>query len=180
MWHELVNLNRSVKKHSKGKSYFYGRFLPNTEVIFIAERPTKKGKRKDCHSDNVFYVSKSDKKFVALLNKHGLGGSYITDIIKTCAKAGASINGKSDNKFYELLNKEVGIISPKIIVALGNKASEKLCDLRNSGKLDWPRTVKVEKIWHPAYVQRYNKWSKYEKQIEILANLCLKHKNIET
>jgi uracil-DNA glycosylase len=90
-----------------------------------------------------------------LLNKLGLDGSFITDIVKTCAKARRPTQEEIEH-FKPILLEEIEILNPKLILALGQSASEVLTDLG----------INHTPIWHPAYVERFNRWAEYEDQLE--------------
>lgn len=131
-------------------------------------------RKEDYDPTNNFYIGPTDKKFVRLLNKHGLGGSYITDIVKIANPVmRLSSIEKTVKDHSKFLIKEVEAIKPSIIVALGDDAHKRLREL-------FPHQS-VRKIMHPARIRWVkNGWKKYEKQIKGLAKVYnqLKHDQI--
>lgn len=131
--------------------------------MFVGMRPTH---GKSYHPRSNFDL-KQDKRFIDLLSKYGFAGSYIVDIIKSCGHAGDhALDNRILSSYFDLLRQEIEIVNPDIIIALGDEAEEKLRSMVGNRKL--------EKIWHPAYVnrpdkRRPNKWKDYESQIVTLA-----------
>jgi hypothetical protein len=172
MLNELERVNKKIVRLAKRENrlYYFGRFFPSTKfikVMFVAERPTIPRPRSLWNPRDNFYLSSTDRRFVKILNDYGLGGSYITDIVKSCAEAGSDID---DINHYIFLKQEIEIIKPKIIVALGNKAFNKLQEIKEEINL----TTKLEKIWHPSYPRRIkNGWNKYRNQIKRIKRLAV-------
>ena len=154
MHKELKKINGDIKNlaESENKIYYFGRFLPSVNVMFIAEMPTIPPKNIGWYPEDNF------PHLAGLFEKFGLGGSYITDIVKTSTKAGRPTQKEID-KYFPFLEREIELLKPKIIVALGDNAFKIL-----RSKLGTKYNIKM--IWHPAYVSRYNRWEKYEKQIK--------------
>lgn len=157
---ELDHINEKVVEiASKTKTgYYFGRFVPNTKVIFVAEMPTIP-KNKDLWdpTDN-FNLSHTDKKFIELLRKHGFGGCYITDLVKTSTRVRRPTE-KEKETFLPILLEELRVLQPKYIIALGTSAFSIL-------KKWLPGDSRIIRIWHPAH-QRSQKL--YETQIRNLA-----------
>ena len=161
MLQELEKINKEVERLAmeENRKYYFGRFFPATKVMFVAERPTVPRNKDGWSPKDNFYVSKSDFRFVELLNKYGFGGSYITDVVKS-TDISARPSKADVEKYMPILRKELQLLQPKFIVALGDSAFISLTE-----NIDG---YQIKKIWHPAYVQRYNRWTEYEKQIKSL------------
>lgn len=161
MLKELEKINKKVKTLAKDDGYYFGRFFPHTKVMFIGEKPTMPKKKEDWNPMDNFYFSKSDVNFVHMLTKYGLGGSYITDIIKSCGPSGDELTEKDLDVYFPLLLKEIEVIQPEIIVALSRTAEGILKEHLKLNDINIP----VHTIYHPSYVQRYNKHRQFESQI---------------
>jgi uracil-DNA glycosylase len=157
----LAKINTQIKQLAHPAKYYTGRFIPKigespfNGIMIIAEMPTAPKRESDWDPQNNFFLTKTDLKFNLLLNKLGLDGSFITDIVKTCAKARRPTQEEIEH-FKPILLEEIEILNPKLILALGQSASEVLTDLG----------INHTPIWHPAYVERFNRWAEYEDQLE--------------
>ena len=164
---QLVNEKVKTLAEEEGKPFYYGRFIPkivetiNTQIMFVAEMPTYPSKKDKWDPEDNFFLTKSDLKFVKLLNRLGLDGCYITDVVKICAPAGEPTDADLEI-FKPLLLEEIDALKPKAIVSLGERTSKVL------DRLDIQHTP----IWHPSYPDRknYDKglWIEYENQIRSL------------
>jgi len=165
---ELEKINCEIEKtaNKEGRLYMFGNFIPNKKVMFVAEMPAT-SKIKYWHPRSNFTVTKSDEKFLALLNKYGFGGSYITDFVKTVTKVREPTK-KEKLEFAPYLLNEIAILKPIIVIAVGLSAHRMLSEIEE--KIEVP----IEIIWHPAYAKRCNKWKEYEKQIKNLSLLIQK------
>lgn len=159
---ELQKINNQVEVLAKkeNKHFYFGRFIPNTKFVFVGEMPTDP---KDWSPYDNFNLSASDKKFFDLLNKYGFGGSYITDIVKKTEDPRRP-NEQELSEWLPLLTEEIRCINPDVAIAISKDTFETL----NKNK-DILGVVNLECIWHPSYVQRYNKWAEYENQIKLLS-----------
>jgi uracil-DNA glycosylase len=164
MLQELEKINTEIINEAKTGQYYLGRFIPkisetiNTQVMFVAEMPTFPSKKDKWNPRDNFFLTKSDLKFVKLLNKLGLAGCYITDVVKKCALAGEPTE-EDLQKFKPYLQKEISTLNPKVIVSLGERTSKVLDKLN----------IQHINIWHPSYPDRKNEdkglWLEYENQI---------------
>lgn len=165
---ELDIINNSVEQiaNESNTKYYFGRFLPNRAVMFVGEMPSvpRKDELWDCR-DN-FNLSPTDLKFIAFLNDCGLGGSYITDIVKICDKPRRP-SRKEIAMFIDLLKNEINIVNPKLIVALGNSAYNIL-----SRHLTEQLKSKLYKVIHPAGAQRQGKWKELKEQLENIKKIA--------
>jgi|SRR3989344_358427 len=156
----LINFDTEKIASLEDKHFYFGRFIPNTKFMFVAEMPTNP---LDWNPYDNFDLSTSDKRFFELLNKNGFGGSYLTDIVKK-TETPRRPTEKELLTWLPLLKREMLIIKPKVVVAVGPTSAYQILSKLNPEfgitNLEW--------IWHPSYVQRYNRWSEYEKQIKEL------------
>ena len=157
----LQKINVKVIELAQSAKYYTGRFIPkisenfSSKVMIIGEMPTVPKQESEWDPSDNFFLSKTDLKFNKLLNKLGLSGSYITDIVKTGDKARRPTVEEIE-KFKAILLDEIEIIKPEIILSLSKNASNILNEMR----------VKNTCIWHPAYVERFNRWAEYENQLK--------------
>ncbi len=156
----LEKINTQVRELAQSAKYYTGRFIPkisedfSSKVMIIGEMPTAPKQEREWDPSDNFFLSKTDLKFNKLLNKLGLSGSYITDIVKTCAKARRPTVEEIE-KFKAILLDEIEIIKPEIILSLSKNASNILDEMG----------IKNTCIWHPSYVERFNRWTEYEEQL---------------
>jgi uracil-DNA glycosylase family 4 len=163
---QLEKANTKLKRIAGPKQFCYGRFLPNTKVMFIAEMPTP-----DPHWNprNNFFISWTDKDWVEILNENGFGGCYVTDIVKVCSKARRP---KKDEiqKFKSTLLQEIETIKPELIVAIGKSAFNILqkyfCEEISSDR------VYKTYLWHPANLRRPKRRQTIKHQIKQLRSFC--------
>ncbi len=164
---QLEEITSEVKRVAKSKPFCPGRFLPNTTVVFVAEMPSSK--KKLWNLNNNFFISKTDKCFVDILNRNGLGGSYITDIVKTCSKARRPTKAEINN-FKDVLLREVAVIKPKLVVALGESAFQILSDA--DFKQGIPFKIYKSFVWHPANLRYKKRQLVIKRQVKKLAEFC--------
>jgi len=157
---QLEEMNVNVKRiaESENKQFCYGRFLPSTEVMFVAEMPSFS---KRWNPRNNFFISNTDKLFVQILTKHGFGGSYITDIVKTCAPVG-DLEPKQVESFTPFLLKEIEILQPRLVVAVGKRALRELVSFGTSFRL-YPQSLD-----HPARLRFPSHVPVFEEQVKEL------------
>ncbi len=145
----------------EGKQFYFGRFVPHTKYMFIAEMPTPD---KDWNPQDNFNISGSDKKFIEMLNANGFGGSYVTDLVKKAENARRPKESEL-SLWLPILKKEIEILKPEVVVAVGPTSA-----YLTLSKYKSDLGIKnLECIWHPSYVQRYNRWDKYVDQLRKLA-----------
>ncbi|MFM2331110.1 MAG: Uracil glycosylase superfamily [Candidatus Parcubacteria bacterium] len=167
---KLEKLNTDVKRISKKREFMYGCFVPNpkTTVMFVAEMPSSSKKWNSIWGPRVnFNVSPTDMKFMQALVKHGFGGSYITDLVKTSSKPRRPTEDEK-KEWRPILKKEIQIIKPRLVVALKDTAFEALRDF------DFPKGTLFygEALYHPAAWIYKNHRSGYMRRIKRLAKYC--------
>jgi uracil-DNA glycosylase family 4 len=165
---ELQTINEKVKilAEKEQKHFYYGRFIPLTKFVFVGEMPTDP---EDWNPYDNFNLSTSDKKFLDLLNSYGFGGCYITDIVKKTEKPRRPTEEEL-LIWRPLLAEELKYINPEVVVAISKDTYNTL-----DKNKEYLGIKHLECVWHPSYVQRYNKWVEYENQ---LSGLSKKYKII--
>lgn len=156
---QLVNEKVKTLAEKENKHFYYGRFVPNTKYVFVGEMPTNPN---DWDPTDNFNLSPADKKFFDLLNENGFGGSYITDVVKKTESPRRPT--KDELKVWlPLLAEELGYIRPHVVIAISKDTFNTLDKNRENLGIK-----NLEYIWHPSYVQIYNRWDKYGEQLSIL------------
>jgi uracil-DNA glycosylase family 4 len=168
IFEKLGEVNKKIKQRgikSTHKQYCYGNFLPSpsTKVMFIAEMPALDSQW--CPRCN-FDISWTDRVFQKFMIQYGFGGSYITDVVKDCDHSRRPEEPEI-NKYRELLLREIEIVNPQLIVALGESAFSMLRDRFTLGD----RLYK-DYLYHPSVWRYPNMRPEYIRRIEALADHC--------
>lgn len=107
-----------------------GLFLPvgvkeQFEIMFVAEMPSmNEPEREDNRTQNFnFGITARDRFFQNLLIKYGVGGSYVTDIVKE-RDIPRKPTKEEIRKWLSFLLKEIEIIQPQGIIVLGRRTYE--------------------------------------------------------
>lgn len=158
---QLVNEKVKTLAEKENKHFYYGRFVPNTKYVFVGEMPTDPDEWDP--TDN-FNLSLSDGKFFSILNENGFGGSYITDVVKKTENPRRPTKEEL-KEWLPLLAEELGYIKPVVVVAIAWSTYDFLSENRV-----YLGIKNLEYVWHPSYVQRYDRWNKYKDQLGILSN----------
>lgn len=130
--------------------------------MFIGEKPSgyfiKHPEKRNLGNFNATF---QDKKLKEYVEKY-LGQVYITDMVKTEGEAGVDFETEwCENKIYKkILKKEIDEIKPEQIVFLSKKTESLFLKEFNL------KSVKYNRIYHPSYVVRYNKYKKWEEQFK--------------
>ena len=138
------------------KNFVFGIGNPNAEIVFIGEAP---GEQEDLKG--LPFVGKSGKLLDKILSAINLDRNdvYILNILKCRPPENRNPSSEEINKCEKYLKKQLKIIKPRVIVALGRIAAQTLlncnstlADLRN-------KTHKYENIdllvtFHPAALLR--------------------------
>jgi len=132
-------------------------------VMIIAERPSR-GRGKEPKE-----FDKTTACFYEFLEKNELDNSHLTDFIKTRAKVGYDREKPKRLKFYDeeyprhlsILKKEIDIIKPNKIIALGEKTYVWVAICKSFLEL---KNVKLFCAPHYARAYRFNKTEEFEKE----------------
>ncbi len=157
---EISNCNK-CPFNEKTDVRFCGGFGNDYRVMFVAESPSTSGGIGIKNADQNFGVTGADKLFSKIREKHGLGDCYLTDFVKCGIPGGKPTKQKIDN-CVEYLKKEIEIIKPKVIVAVGKLAKEMIED---NLKLE----IQIFFTYHYSWIFRWcknkpNKKSEYDDQ----------------
>jgi len=127
-------------------------FLGAGDVVFICMRPS-----------TGTFPSPADEQFYKLLKNNGFQDAHITDLVK--CRSRVKIEKRKEEKEVEncfgYLLKELEIIEPSLIVAVGDKAYNYL-----NGKLPQRYKDRLDKIIHYSYAKRWGKEQVLEKDFK--------------
>ena len=122
---EAINeLNETLK----GPEELCGIFLPpgaekRTDVLLLAEMPSmnepKGPKTGDCKIPN-FGTTARDDWFREMLEKYGLSGVYVTDIVKRRDIPRRPTEYEIE-QWLPFLNKEISILNPNMVIVIGKR-----------------------------------------------------------
>ena len=142
---ELENLKNEILEYAKNKGFrawFYPEyegvkgFLGTQDIFLVGLNPS-----------SGTFPSKKDKKLYDILKKEGLENIHITDFIKVRAKNKEVPDILKNQELVEeqinFFRREIDILNPKIIIALGLQCKKLLND-------NFPK-VKIERIKHYGY-----------------------------
>lgn len=160
---QLVNEKVKALAEKENKHFYYGRFIPNTKFMFVAEMPTSpRNLARDYDPTDNFNLGHTDEIFLKIINDYGLGGSYITDIVKKTERARRPTEGEDELSisWIPLLAEELGYINPDVVIAVGESAYSILNERKESLNIK-----NLELIWHPARLRYPSNISKFREQI---------------
>lgn len=140
----------------------------NSKIIFLAESPMK-DHCYNSNSDTIFKFDLNHKKLKEKLFEYKSGdilikvfkelNKKIEDFYWTNAYKIPIEDVKNLRLFSDILEKEIEIIDPDMIICLGYNAEAAL------KKLDINVNIEIKKIWHPAYISR-NGFTNYNEYLE--------------
>lgn len=107
------------------------------------------------------YSNPNRRTFYDLLAKVGAGNAHLTDLYKRRGLSGALLEGLPADfaEHLTIFRQEIDILKPKRVVALGHHAYGLLA-------IHIPEIKPLlMRMWHFAYVVRYNKIARYEANI---------------
>ncbi len=129
----------------------------DSKIMIIAEAP---GSKEDL--ENVLFVGKSGQVLNSLLSEVGISRKevYITNTIICRPPNNRDPNKKELENCRARLDKEIEIISPKVIITLGNFATKYMLGTNKGitqlkGKVYERNNIKIVPMFHPA-VLLYN------------------------
>jgi uracil-DNA glycosylase family 4 len=186
-------LNSSIfKKNSKGGKIVFGVGNLNTNLLFCGEAPGEKEEK-----IGIPFVGKAGLLFNKILRAMNINRDhvYITNAVNWRPKNKFSFNRIGNNRpptqneidfCYPYLKKQIDIIQPKIIVALGLTAFNSLLKIREKIKMSdvegkwflYKKNIFLIGTYHPSYLLR-NRSIKIRKvvwntMIKIMKKLNLK------
>ena len=112
------------------------------------------------------YGHPNRRAFYDLLPRVGAADAHLTDLYKVRGRAGALRHGIPPDfgDHVEFFRKELALLGPTRVVALGHHAYRLLC--RHVPEV----RPMLGRMWHFAYVVRYNKLAQYENNMRVAIN----------
>jgi hypothetical protein len=119
---EIDKLNQLLKEGEELGGVFLPKgFKKRSDIMMVAEMPSmNEPSEKDKNRNYNFDVTARDKFFQEMLVKTGLGGVYVTDIVK---RRNYARKPTSDEviSWRPFLLKEISILRPKMIIVIGQR-----------------------------------------------------------
>ena len=153
----------NCKLSSTRNNYVFGEGNPNADIMFIGEAP---GREEDKIGRP--FVGRSGKLLTGIIEngmKIKREDVYISNIVK--CRPTINLEGKTDrapekdeiNNCCFILEKQIEIIEPKVIITLGNPATRFMLNTKQGitkihGIFGEYKNIKVMPIYHPSYVLR--------------------------
>jgi uracil-DNA glycosylase family 4 len=132
-------------------------------VMFIAESPSARGGTGIKTAEENFISEGADALFAEVREKFGLGECYLTDFVK-CGRASGKPDGEKIENCLSFLKKEVDVVNPQVIVAVGKSFSvqtapdkRKSCDFAEFIREKLQTDVPVIPTYHYSYIWRWKK-----------------------
>ncbi|MBS7636105.1 uracil-DNA glycosylase family protein [Candidatus Bathyarchaeota archaeon] len=122
------------------------------------------------------FPDKAVKLFYGCLEDYGLEDAHITDLIKCSQKlmkAEKRLTKKYADKCFKHLIREIEILKPKTIVAVGRKVHSYL---KNNLPPQYRNRLCEHNITHYSYASRYKKEDKLKQDVETVKRTCVKNK----
>lgn len=122
----LAELNRTLKPPDEMPGCFQPQESPKKfDVMFVAEMPSMAEPHRQSESKYLnFGATARDKFLQETMCKYGVGGSYITDVVKK-RDVPRRPTAEEIKRWLPFLLKEIELINPRAIVVLGKRTFEK-------------------------------------------------------
>lgn len=134
-----------------GVEGFYG----TGDVWFVAEKPSTGG-----------FPSRHDELFYTTLRANGFENAHLTDVSKEIGPGDADITPAERRRNVSYFERELEILDPKLLVAVGQKAENEL------EWMDATDDVETVRINHYSWAGRWGKEERFEQQVEEVADLA--------
>ena len=128
----------------------------DADVIFVGEAP---GRNEDIHGEP--FVGAAGKRLDMILEDTGINRKdvYITNIVKCRPPNNRKPSASESDACMPWLNKQIELLSPKIIVLAGSTATESFLGVKEPiskirGKWIEKDNIKYMPIFHPSYLLR--------------------------
>ena len=115
------------------------------------------------------FPSKRDEMFYSILTRTCFSRAHLTDFIKCRGRSGSETEKEFENCSV-FFRRELEVVNPKVIIAVGDKAYQRLARMKDL-------RCNVEKIWHYAY--RFKSEKEVARRIEEQLNL-IRRKHFES
>lgn len=161
---------------SKGrKNLVFGEGNPDAELIFVGEGP---GREEDQQARP--FVGEAGKVLTSLIGKMGFRREdvYIANVIKCRPPSNRNPEEDEMSACSSFIERQIDIIKPKVIIALGRFAAQKLTNSkvrisRLRGNFHTYNGIPVMPTFHPAYLMRNpkDKWLTWDDVQKVLKKL---------
>lgn len=182
----IENINKEVKECVKcqlsrtRKNPVCGEGNFNSRVMFVGEAP---GYEEDLQGRP--FVGQAGNLLTSLIEKMGFSRDevYITNVVKCHPPLNREPSEEEIKSCFDYLKREIEVISPKVIMALGKVATYALMEMEGRlkdlqiskirGKVFYFKGIPVVPTFHPAYLlrNRKDKWLTWEDAQEVLRRL---------
>ncbi|PNX50771.1 MAG: hypothetical protein BV458_12630 [Thermoplasmata archaeon M9B2D] len=159
----------------KRTNIVFGEGNPESDIMFIGEGP---GEDEDRQGRP--FVGRAGQVLRSLIKKMGFAEKdvYIANVVKCRPPGNRNPEQDEVDSCIPFLKKQIDIISPKVIVLLGNVALQHLTGSRlritaARGKFMEYKGIKVMPTFHPSYLLRNpkDKWLTWEDAVMVLRYL---------
>jgi len=154
---ELEQKVRSCKAcplHRTRRKYVFGEGNPYAELMFVGEAP---GETEDRTGRP--FVGKAGELLTRIIKAMGYSRDqvYIANILKCRPPGNRTPTKEEQNACFPFLAKQIDIIKPKVIVALGAVAASRLLSTsepltRLRGRWGYYKEIPVMPTFHPSYI----------------------------
>ncbi len=138
------------------KNYVFGEGSIDADIMFVGEAP---GEEEDKQGRP--FVGKAGKKLTEMIKAMGFEREdvFIANIVKCRPPGNATPTPQIRRTCFPYLQKQIAIIKPKVLIALGNVAAQTLLDTKETitkrrGKFGKYQGIPVMPTYHPSYVIR--------------------------
>ncbi|MCM8778424.1 MAG: uracil-DNA glycosylase [Candidatus Omnitrophica bacterium] len=172
---EDVNKCKKCSLYETRKKVVFGEGNPYAKIIFLGEAPGEEEDR-----EGKPFVGKAGKLLTQIIQALGLrrGEVYITNVLKCHPPDNRSPYSEEINACFDYLKREIEIINPRVICALGKFANLALSRkeiplIQQHGREYLYEGIKVIPTFHPAYLlrnpqEKKSAWQDLKKVIEIV------------
>lgn len=151
--HQLLNMwEKEWSERLPVRPYPLDRNI-HSAVWFVGVMPSTSGEKLRIENPNLpnYASTDTDRWFARKRKDFGFPSAYLTDIVKAGAQRKRLPTGREIYAFWPYLERELALLTPRLIIALGRDAHALLLDLNLP-----PQTV-VTAITHPAAAFRWPK-----------------------
>ena len=138
------------------KNYVFGEGSFNAKIMFVGEAP---GADEDIQGRP--FVGKAGKKLTEMIYAMGYKREeiYIANIVKCRPPGNATPTPEIRKTCFPFLQKQIAIIKPKVIITMGNVATQTLLNTKETitrirGKFGFYQNIPVMPTFHPSYIIR--------------------------
>jgi uracil-DNA glycosylase family 4 len=142
----LVELKESLNLSRQLGGEFVPKDCPQFEFMFVAEMPSMSEPKNSTDVGSNYSATAHRGKFLKeMMEKYGVAGSYITDIVKDRDIPRRPTKAEIE-RWRPFLLKEVEIIQPKAIIVFGKRTYDG--SFKPFVEPHIPKHIKVAWVWH--------------------------------